>query len=572
MTDQQQPQNDSDNGIDKSSDKSAVDQTSKLPSGKILAEPRTSEPKRLRFSLVWIIPLIALAIGLSLVAKVILDSGPTINVTFRTADGLQAGKTTVRFKEVDIGLVKHIGLAKDHTHVIVQIELSKSARSFAVDDARFWVVRPRIGTGGISGISTLLSGAYIGVDGGKSKVERDRFTGLETPPAIAADVPGKTYTLQSNDLGSLDIGSPIYYRRINVGQVSGYKLANDGKSVQLQIFIQSPYDHYVTTDTRFWHASGVDVSLDASGFKVNTQSLASIVSGGVAFGFPENSDADVAASNSVFTLAQTQADALKESDGKPIRFLMYFDQSLRGLAKGSIIDFRGIELGYVQSINVEFDSTYRQLRMPVVAVVYPSRLSHGREFDPNQKILAEFIQRGLRAQMRTGNILTGQNYIALDFFPKAKPAELTFEKGMVVIPTTSTELSNLQAQVTQIADKINKFPLDEIGQDLRKTMANMNTTIDTTNQLVKQMNGKVAPAMQATLDDARKTMQLTQTILASDAPLQQDVRRAMQQMTRAAASLQLMSDYIEQHPESLIRGKAPSLDRNQDKNKDKSKP
>jgi len=562
MTDQQQPHHDSDQP-----EKLSLEN---LASEKVLAEPRTVQPKGLRFSLVWIIPLIALAIGLSLVVKVITDTGPTINVSFRTADGLQAGKTTVRYKEVDIGLVKNIGLSDDHSHVIVTIELSKAAASFAVDDARFWVVRPRIGTGGVSGISTLLSGAYIGVDGGKSKAKREDFTGLESPPAIAADVPGKTYTLQSSDLGSLDIGSPIYYRRINVGQVSGYKLADDGKNVQLQIFIQSPYDHYVTTDTRFWHASGLDVSLSASGFKVNTQSLASIVSGGIAFGFPENSDAEVAATNASFTLAQTQDDALKESDGKPIRFMMYFDQSLRGLTKGSVIDFRGIELGYVQSINVEFDSAYRQLRMPVVAVIYPSRLSHGREFDPNQKILAEFIQRGLRAQMRTGNILTGQNYIALDFFPKAKPAELKFDKGMVEIPTTPTELSNLQAQVTQIADKLTKFPLDEIGQDLRKTMANMNTTIDSTNQLMKQMDGKVAPAMQATLDDARKTMQSTQTLLASDAPMQQDVRRAMQQMTRAAASLQLMSDYIEQHPESLIRGKAPSL--NKDKNQDKSKP
>ncbi len=564
MTDQQQPHHDSDQPEQLSS--------KNLPSEKVLAEPRTVQPKRLRFSLVWIIPLVALAIGLSLVVKVITDTGPTITVSFRTADGLQAGKTTVRYKEVDIGLVKNIGLSDDHSHVTVTIELSKSARSFAVDDTRFWVVRPRIGTSGISGISTLLSGAYIGVDGGKSKTSREDFTGLESPPAIAADVPGKTYTLQSTDLGSLDIGSPIYYRRINVGQVSGYKLADDGKSVQLQIFIQSPYDHYVTTDTRFWHASGLDVSLNASGFKVNTQSLASIVSGGIAFGFPDNSDAEIAASNASFTLAQTQEDALKESDGKPIRFMMYFDQSLRGLTKGSVIDFRGIELGYVQSINVEFDSAYRQLRMPVVAVVYPSRLSHGREFDPNQKILAEFIQRGLRAQMRTGNILTGQNYIALDFFPKAKPSELRFNKGLVEIPTTPTELSNLQAQVTQIADKLTKFPLDEIGQDLRKTMANMNTTIDSTNKLVQQMDGKVAPAMQATLDDARKTMQSTQTILASDAPMQQDIRRAMQQMTRAAASLQLMSDYIEQHPESLIRGKAPSLSKDKDKNQDKTKP
>ncbi len=556
MTDDNKPASD-----DSPKSPNLLNEGSKSPSDKVLAEPRTAQQKRWRFSLVWLIPLIALAIGLSLFAKAILETGPTISVSFSTADGLQAGKTTVRYKEVDIGLVRRIELAKDRSHVVVQIELSNAARSFAVDDTKFWVVRPRVGTGGISGISTLLSGAYIGVAGGKSKVDKDEFVGLESPPIITGDVPGKVFVLQSNDLGSLDTGSPIYYRRITVGQVSAYKLANDGKSVEVQAFIQSPYDRYVTTDTRFWHASGIDVSLNASGFQVNTQSLASIAAGGVAFGFPEGSNADIAASNTVFKLAINQAEALKDSDGTPVRILMYFDQSLRGLAKGAPIDFRGIELGYVKSINVEFDSTYRQFRMPVIAEVYPSRLSHGREFDPNKTVLNEFVQRGLRAQMKTGNILTGQNYIALDFFPKAKAAEMKLTNGIAEIPTIPTELSGLQAQVTQIADKLAKFPIAEIGQDVRKTMANMNTAINSTDKLVKQMDAKIAPAMQATLDDARKTLQSTQTILASDAPMQQDVRRALQQMTRAAASLQLMADYIEQHPESLIRGKVPTKEK-----------
>lgn len=557
MTDQNQSP-DSEHHSDSESNRHAT-----LPVGQVLAEPGTTQPKRWKFSLVWFIPLIALAIGLSLVVKVMLETGPTISVSFKTADGLQAGKTTVRYKEVDIGLVRQIQLAEDRSHVIVKIELSQSARGFAVSDTRFWVVRPRIGTGGISGINTLLSGAYIGVAGGKSNIKKDEFVGLESPPIITGDVPGKVFILQSSDLGSLDTGSPIYYRRINVGQVSAYKLADDGKSVEVQAFIQSPYDRYVTTDTRFWHASGIDVSLNASGFQVNTQSLASIAAGGVAFGFPENSNAEIAANNSVFKLADNQAEALKDSDGKPVRILMYFDQSLRGLTKGAPIDFRGIELGYVKSINVEFDSTYRQLRMPVIAEVYPSRLSHGREFDPDKEVLRDFIQRGLRAQMKTGNILTGQNYIAIDFFPKAKPAELKFINGMAEIPTIPSELSGLQAQVTQIADKLAKFPITEIGQDVRKTMANLNTTIESTDKLVKQLDGKTAPAMQATLDDARKTMQSTQTILASDAPMQQDIRRAVQQMTRAAASLQLMSDYIQEHPESLIRGKVPTKEKQQ---------
>ncbi|WP_334420904.1 intermembrane transport protein PqiB [Acinetobacter soli] len=525
-----------------------------------LPEPQKRKGKW-RPALIWLIPLVALLIALSLAVKAILNTGPTIDVSFRTAEGLVAGKTTVRYKQVDIGLVRQIDLADDGSHVIAKIELRKDASQFASKDSRFWVVRPRIGTSGVSGIDTLLSGAYIEVDGGKSKEKQEEFTGLEVPPVVASDVPGKVYFLKARDLGSLDIGSPIYYRRINVGQITAYKLSQDGKSVELQTFVRSPYDKFVTTDARFWQASGVDVTLNASGFNLDTQSLASIVAGGIAFSYPESSNAGVAANHSRFNLADSRAEALKEPDGRPKQIIMYFNHSIRGLTAGAPIDFMGLEIGNVKSINVEFNANYTQLRMRVEALIYPSRLANGKELDPDGDIFRSFIQQGWRAQMRTGNLLTGQNYIAFDKFPKAKPANLIIRpNGVVEVPTTPTELSGLQAQVSQIADKLTKFPLVEIGQDVRKTLKNMNTAIESTDKLVKQLDGKVAPDLQATLTEVRKTVKSSESILSSDAPMQQDVRRALQQMTRAAASLQLMADYIEQHPESLIRGKLPEDD------------
>ncbi|WP_336935453.1 intermembrane transport protein PqiB [Acinetobacter soli] len=525
-----------------------------------LPEPQKRKGKW-RPALIWLIPLVALLIALSLAVKAILNTGPTIDVSFRTAEGLVAGKTTVRYKQVDIGLVRQIDLADDGSHVIAKIELRKDASQFASKDSRFWVVRPRIGTSGVSGIDTLLSGAYIEVDGGKSKEKQEEFTGLEVPPVVASDVPGKVYFLKARDLGSLDIGSPIYYRRINVGQITAYKLSQDGKSVELQTFVRSPYDKFVTTDARFWQASGVDVTLNASGFNLDTQSLASIVAGGIAFGYPESSNAGVAANHSRFILADSRTEALKEPDGRPKQIIMYFNHSIRGLTAGAPIDFMGLEIGNVKSINVEFNANYTQLRMRVEALIYPSRLANGKELDPDGDIFRSFIHQGWRAQMRTGNLLTGQNYIAFDKFPKAKPANLIIRpNGVVEVPTTPTELSGLQAQVSQIADKLTKFPLVEIGQDVRKTLKNMNTAIESTDKLVKQLDGKVAPDLQATLTEVRKTVKSSESILSSDAPMQQDVRRALQQMTRAAASLQLMADYIEQHPESLIRGKLPEDD------------
>lgn len=525
-----------------------------------LPEPQEKK-SRWKPLLIWLIPLIALLIALSLAVKALLSHGPTIDVSFRTAEGLVAGKTTVRYKQVDIGVVRQIDLSDDRSHVIARIDLRKGASNFAAKDSRFWVVRPRIGTGGVSGIDTLLSGSYIEVDGGKSAEDKFEFTGLEVPPVISSDVPGKVFFLNADDLGSLDIGSPIYYRRINVGQITAYKLSDDGKNVELQTFIRAPYDKFVTTDARFWQASGIDVTLNASGFNLDTQSLASIVAGGIAFGFPESSHATTAANNSRFNLWDSKGEALKEPDGQPRGVIMYFDHSLRGLTVGAPIDFMGIEIGNVKSINAEFYDHYKQIRMRVEAVIYPSRVENGQALNPNSEIFKDFIEHGWRAQMRTGNLLTGQNYIALDKFPKAKPATLQIlSDDRVVIPTTPTELSGLQAQVSQIADKLTKFPLVEIGQDVRKTLNNMNTAIESTDKLVKQLDGKVAPGLQATLDDVRKTVRSSESILSSDAPLQQDVRKALQQMTRAAASLQLMSDYIEQHPESIIRGKTPEAD------------
>ncbi len=531
---------------------SAHEVDSSLPT---LPEPQKKK-SRWRFSLIWLVPFIALLIALSLAVKAILDRGPTIEVSFRTAEGLEAGKTAVRYKQVNIGLVRQIDLSEDNSHVIAKIELGKDNRNFAVKDSRFWVVRPRIGTSGVSGIDTLLSGSYIEVDGGKSEEKQSHFVGLETPPVVSSDVPGKIFFLKAQDLGSLDIGAPIYYRRINVGQITAYNLSKDGKNVELQTFIRTPYDKFVTTDARFWQASGVDVTLNASGFNLDTQSLASIVAGGIAFGYPENSNAATAPNNTHFNLWNSRQDALKEPDGTGRHVIMYFDHSLRGLTAGAPIDFMGIEIGNIKAINVEFNQNYSKLRMRVDGMIYPSRLAHGKELDPSGEIFKNFIQRGWRAQMRTGNLLTGQNYIALDQFAKAPPATLIMHSdGSVEVPTRPSELSGLQAQVSQIADKLSKFPITEIGQDVRKTLNNMNTTIESTDKLVKQLDGKVAPGLQATLDDARKTLRSSESILSSDAPMQQDVRRALQQMTRTAASLQLMADYIEQHPESLIRGK-----------------
>ncbi|AHB06747.1 MULTISPECIES: intermembrane transport protein PqiB [Pandoraea] len=533
------------------------------PEASELPTPTIEPRKRWAPSLVWLIPLVAAVIGLSLVAKALIERGPTVVIDFKTAEGLEAGKTKVKYKEVDIGTVKNIELSDDLSHVRVTVDLTKNAKRFAVKDSRWWVVRPRVAGGSVSGLSTLLSGAYIGADAGKSRESVSHFTGLEVPPVVSSGQPGKPFVLHASDVGSLDIGSPIYYRRIQVGQVEAYSLDPDGKGVTLRIFVQAPYDQYVGSNTRFWHASGIDLRLDSSGFQVNTQSLASVVIGGIAFQAPNDAGAGVMAkAGQEFRLAPDEATAMKAPDTHPVTVVFRFQQSLRGLVVGAPVDFRGITLGEVTSIGVEFDAATKQINMPVTVMVYPDRLRRRdpkNNLPPNElasrQILNALVSRGLRGQLRTGNLLTGQLYVALDFFPNAKPAKAEEVDNVLVMPTVPNTLDQLQLQIADIASKLDKIPFDSIGQNLDASLRKLDKTLESAQGLFRQLDNEIAPEAKATLGEAKKSFGAAERTLSEDSPVQQDVRQAMQELTRTLRSLNTLADYLQQHPEALLRGK-----------------
>ncbi|VTU32837.1 Paraquat-inducible protein B [Variovorax sp. PBS-H4] len=512
-------------------------------------------------SLIWLIPIVAALVGIGLLARILTQRGPEVVLTFETAEGLEAGKTAVRYKNVQIGTVQNIRLARDRSNVRVTVQLNKEAESFTAEDTRFWVVRPRLDTSGISGLGTLLSGAYIGADAGVSEETASEFTGLETPPIVTRDASGKQFLLRARDVGSLDIGSPVYFRRIKVGQLAAYELDGDGRGVTLRVFVNAPYDKFVGINTRFWHASGLDVQLSASGVKLRTQSLATIVLGGIAFQAPDDAQGQVAQENTTFALADDESAAMKEPDGPSQLLLMHFNQSLRGLSPGTVVDFRGVEIGEVKSIGVEFDPQVREFKMPVLVQVYPDRLRRRGSLGMQESRYTQaerlkfLIDKGLRAQLRTGNLLTGQVYVALDFFPKAPAVKVDVDQNPIEMPTVANSLDEIQAQVGDIARKLNKVPFEEIGRDLRKALATLDKTLVSAEQLAASLKNDVSPEMAAAMKDVRKTLNSAEKTLADDSPLQQDMRQTLQEVTRAAGSLRVLTDYLERHPESLLRGK-----------------
>jgi paraquat-inducible protein B len=523
--------------------------------------------RRFRPQLVWIIPIVAVLVGGWLAAKAILERGPTITITFKTAEGLEAGKTKIKYKDVEFGVVKTIALSQDRKGIVVTAVLGRESEEFLRADTRFFVVRPRVTAGGVSGLGTLLSGGYIGMDIGKSSETRHHFVGLEVAPIITGDEPGRQFILRADSQGSHDIGTPIYFRQVQVGQVVATTLDKDGKGVSFTIFIRTPYDQYVTGNTRFWNASGIDVSLDATGIQVRTESVMSILVGGIAFQvLPDEPPERPAEANAVFTLYPDRTQAFKQPDSVVDTYLLVFDGSVRGLSPGAPLDFRGLTIGEVVRIGVSIDPATLTFRIPVLVKVFPRRLT-ARHFiggilppaeSPAVRLsrMKQFIDHGLRAQLRSGNLLTGQLYVALDFFPDApKPKHDVIAKKPPEIPTIPGTFEELQETLSGLVRKLDKLPVEEIGADARKVLATLDETLKGVDVLMKRMDADLLPDLRRALDNASLTLKNAEGVLATGSPLQSDLRETLRELNRTLGSVRALADYLQQHPESLIRGK-----------------
>lgn len=537
--------------------------------------PAASARTRWQWSpwVIWLVPVLAAAVAGWLVIHAALERGSIITISFKSAEGLEAGKTKLKYKDVDIGDVKTISLSKDRSQVIVKAQLVKGAASFAREDTVFWVVRPRIGAGGISGLSTLLSGSFIAVDVGKSEIERNDFTGLDAPPPITNGLAGRHYILHSEQIGSLDVGAPLYYRRLQVGQVLSYELDKNGRGFTFDVFVNAPYDQYVRQNTLFSHASGVELNLDASGIKLHTESLASILSGGISFENPQdNVNLPQAAANTEFMLFPSRQKALQHPDFEVRSGLLYFDESVRGLQVGAPLDFRGIVIGEVTAVKLEFDKKENAWRVPVEVNLFPQRLRNHLRMHPGEhrppaeesdNLLISLQKAGLHAQLKTGNLLTGAMFIALDTGKpglKVKHAQKFAGKGHsqedpLVIPTIPGSLEQLQASVLKIAGKVEQLPLAELGTDLRTTLASLNRSLQSADKLLKHVDADLTPEAKDTLRQVRHTMLGVDKTLAEDGNLQMDLRDTLRDLKRAAQAMQALTESLERHPQSLLRGK-----------------
>jgi paraquat-inducible protein B len=381
-------------------------------------------------------------------------------------------------------------------------------------------------------------------------------------------------------MASVDTGSPVFFRRLRAGQVTSYSLNPDGKGVTLKVFVNEPYDKYVGSNTRFWGASGIDMKIDANGVTLDTESLISILLGGIAFETPEESGTLVpVGAEQKFTLFQNRAEAMKNPDADVMKVIMVFNESARGLTPGAPVDFRGIIVGEVAAIKVDFDTKARRIVVPVEINLYPMRMVKAARHSPDrtfnlertQKSLSDLVAHGLRGQLRSGSLITGQLYIALDFFPQSPKAKVNWVSGeMAELPTTPGTKQEIQEAITSVANKLEKMPLDEIGKDVRTALASadrllkrvdtdvapdLKLTLQSGAKLLQRLDAEVSVEAKTTLIEARKALASADRLLATDAPLQHDTRQAMHEIARAAHAFRMLADYIERNPQALLLGK-----------------
>ena len=535
-------------------------------------------PKRGRISIIWIIPILAAVVAIGIAIQRIRSEGPTITIVFTAAEGIEAGKTLIKYKDVSIGRVTAVHLTTDYAKVEVTARITKRAAGLMVEDAKFWVVRPSVSLSGISGLNTLLSGNYVGFEPGKSESSEDTFTGLDVAPVITAEQ-GRQFVLRASDLGSLGIGSPIYYRRLPVGEVIEYDLTPDGTAVQMKVFVKSPYDKYVFPATRFWNASGIEVSAGADGVNVRTESVVALLVGGLAFDTPPfELQAQPASANAVFTLYGDRTVAMKASDPVARHFVLYFNESLRGLAVGAPVTFLGLPAGEVTSVGVALDEARATIRSRVQVTFYPERLighvgtkmdaAKGTALLQDEQKRRAFVrrqveERGLRGQLRTGSLLTGQLYVSFDYYPTAPRAKVDLTQTEPELPVVPSALANLETKLASIVDKVDRMPLEAMGNSLKKDLGNLGLALTDARKLITDADVQLVPGLKTLVEDLRRTLVAVEratnnanaTLLESNAAAQEDLRNALYEFTRAARSLRVLTDALERQPSSLIRGK-----------------
>lgn len=555
------------------------------PSGPVPDSPPAPEPSRWAgLPWVWAVPVVAAIIAGWLGYQALIERGPTITISFTTADGVEADRTTIRYKNVELGRVTGIGLSPDGSRVIVTATMRREAEPMLKTDSEFWVVQPRITPSGITGLTTIVSGAYIGMLPGKGTPGARSFTGLETPPPVEGLVDGREFILVADRLPSITNQSPVYYHGVQVGEITGHELSDRDGSVAIKIFVYAPHDSLIHTASRFWVSSGLQLEVGGQGLKIGTESLLTLVAGGVVFDTPNQVlSGPPSPPGSTFKLYPDHQAAEEAAEGVRVSYRLSFPGSLRGVGVGTPVELRGITVGRVFQLRLEYDPTADALRVPVMIEVEPDRIAMPAEaerqnpIEATNRMFEHLVSEGLRAQIVSGNLLLGQRLIELDFVPDAPPAWLVQATPYPELPTVAGGgIEDIASSAGRLLDKVSALPLDRLVSDIRnmvihadsviaspeikRSLHELDRTLGNTERLTRNAQVQIGPLL-TSLISAADQLKSAIALLGNDPRSSNDLLRTLAELKDAARSIRVLADYLERHPESLLRGKPQEASR-----------
>lgn len=544
--------------------------------------------RKRHLSWVWLIPIASLAIGAWLLWSTLAKRGPLIDIVFETAEGLEAGQSQVKFKDMRMGTVEGFDLTPDH-HVVMHARMEAKAEPLLTEGAQFWVVKPRVFAGDLTGLNTLVSGSYVAMlAGGEGKPKRHHFTGLENPPAEDPDHPSRQFKLTAPRIGAISIGSPVFFHDVEVGKVVDWKLLGMDKSVSITISVNRPYDQWVHDNSRFWNTSGLAVKFGADGVQLQVDSFKAILLGGITFDTSTHLTAPVAATGHDFALYSSEELANAAALSPLSHLATYFDDDAGGLAAGAPVTLLGFRVGTVTSVTLQYDTDASRARVRADFAVDVERVKPvgSKPMPPFPQYWTSLVAEGLRVHLKGGNILTGQQQLSFEVDTDVAPAHVIRDGDTILLPASqsgSSGLDELSSSATRLLTKIGQIPFASIGANLNATLAGasgivrdpklkqavaqLNTTLVATQKLVRHVDSAATPTLRrlpAIADQLDATLTSLRSLTASvadgsagSAKFGRDLDGLLIQVTDAAISVRAVADLLSRHPEALIRGRVP---------------
>ena len=513
------------------------------------------KPPRRGPSPVWIIPIIAALLGAWLAFRHFSEEGPTITVQFENAEGITAGKTPVLCRNVNVGTVSDVELTPDTKAVVVTLSMTQQASSLLRTDTQIWVVKPRYGGSGISGLDTLVSGSYMELQPGVKKEKANHYIGLENPPVTPPGVPGLHVKLIAEAAGGVNPGSSIIYKGITVGKIETRTFYPESGQVIFGAFVNGDYSKLINEGTKFWNASGIDLQVGADGFKLRTGTLESLIAGGVTFSEPEKDEKHPAAvpDGASYTLYDSFSEANEIKINPTLPYLLLFTGSVRGLAPDAPVEFRGIRIGTVMGISFHYLPDDAEHRVPVLIKLDPTLLINlpSNDFTETRAYIAKAVENGLRVSLKTGNLLTGQLYVDLDFNKDAPPATVTELRGYHVLPTTASGLGQLEEKLSAILDKVKALPLEATVANANDLLAQFKGVAQHLDEILQSKDTQALPTdLRGDLSELQKTLQGYN----NKSDFYQGINGTLRQLDDTLKSLRGLTDTLERKPNSLLFG------------------